>query len=95
MERLTEKDLRRLSDFVRDLYKLRSHDDFTSHLVGALPSITEGDFTSFNEIHSNSSRSSFKTDLAHFFHHSARYAEVLSRHANRLMATPYERPVMR
>ncbi len=81
MEHLTGKDLRRLSDFVRDLYKLRSHDDFTSHLVRALPSITEGDFTSFNEIHPNSGRSSFKTDLAHFFHHSAHYAEVLSRHA--------------
>lgn len=81
MEHLTGRDLRRLSDFVRDLYKLRSHDAFTSHLVGALPSLTEGDFTSFNEIHLNSGRSSFKTDLTHFFHHSAHYAEVLSRHA--------------
>lgn len=81
MEHLTGRDLRRLSDFVRDLYKLRSHDAFTSHLVAALPSITEGDFTSFNEIHPNSGRSSFKTDLTHFFHHSAHYAEVLSRHA--------------
>jgi DNA-binding CsgD family transcriptional regulator len=67
---------------VRDLYKLRSYDDFTSYLVRALPSITEGDFTSFNEIHPNSGRSSFKTDLAYFFQRSAHYGEVLSRYAN-------------
>ena len=45
MEHLTGKDLRQLSEFLCALYQLRSHDEFTTHLVAALPSITKGEFT--------------------------------------------------
>lgn len=81
MERLTGKDLRHLSEFLRELYQLRSHDEFTTHLVTTLPSITEGEFTSYNEIHPEAGTSAFKTDLTPFFRDPAHYADVLTRHA--------------
>ena len=81
MEHLTGKDLRQLSEFLRELYQLRSHDEFTTHLVTTLPSITEGEFTSYNEIHPEAGTSAFKTDLTPFFRDSAHYADVLTRHA--------------
>mgnify|MGYP003381675990 CR=1 FL=1 len=49
MERLTGKELRSLSGFLHELYQLRSHEEFTTHLITAIPAITEGLFTSYNE----------------------------------------------
>lgn len=82
MHSLTGKELSRLSAFLRDLYELRSHEEFTSYLLRALPQITEGDFTSYNEIHIGKGISVFKTDLKTFLDRPQHYAEILTRHAD-------------
>lgn len=62
MERLTGKELRRLSEFLRDLYRLRTHEEFADHVITALPTITEGEFTSYNEFYENGTPGFYKCD---------------------------------
>lgn len=81
MEHLTGKDLRSLMEFLRELYQLRSHDEFTTHLLAALPSITEGEFTSYNEINPPHEASAFHTDVPFFLRDPAHYGGVLAHHA--------------
>jgi DNA-binding CsgD family transcriptional regulator len=78
---LTAKELRKLMEFIRELYQLRSRDEFTKHLLGALPSVTEGEFTSYNEINPVQEESVFHTDVPFFLRHPKHYGEVLARHA--------------
>lgn len=80
-EPLTAKDLRLLSTFIRDLYVLRTHDEFSSHLVAALPSITEGDFTSYNEFPSNGNEGVVKSDQLPYIPNPAYYAGIINRYA--------------
>ena len=82
MERLTGKDLRRLSKFLRDLYQLRTHEEFRNHLLTALPTITEGEFTSYNEIDHRQSTGTFKTDVPGFLDNPEHYGHVLTQHAD-------------
>lgn len=81
MERLTGKHLRRLSEFLLDLYQLRTHEEFTSHLIAALPKITEAEFTSYNEIDHRAGSGTFKTDVPGFLTDPNRYGRVLAQHA--------------
>lgn len=41
MERLSGNQARQVSEFLLDLYQLRTHEEFTSHVITALPKITE------------------------------------------------------
>ena len=77
MERLTGKELRGLSEFLQQLYKLRNYDEFTTHLIEALPTITEGDFTSYNDVNPLHATSVFKTDVIPFIENPVHYGEVL------------------
>ena len=81
MERLTGKELRRISEFLLDLYQLRTHDEFTSHLLKALPTITEGEFTSYNEINNHQGSGTFKTDVPGFLENPEHFGQVLAREA--------------
>ena len=69
-------------EFLRELYQLRSHQSFTAHLVATLPSITEGEFTSYNEINPTHAASTFHTDVPCFLRDPAHYGGVLAAHAN-------------
>lgn len=80
MERLTSKQLRQLSQFLRDLYQLRTHDEFTSHLITALPTITEGEFTSYNEYLHGGQAILYKSDQVPYCPDPAYYATVLQQH---------------
>ncbi len=82
MERLTGKQLRRVSEFLLELYQLRTHEEFTNHLIATLPKITEAEFTSYNEIDRQAGRGTFKTDVPNFLADSDRYGQVLAQHAN-------------
>ncbi|MDP3090777.1 MAG: helix-turn-helix transcriptional regulator [Nitrospira sp.] len=82
MERLTGKDLRRISEFLRELYQLRTHEEFTNHLIVALPTIMEGEFTSYNEINHRQGTGSFKTDHPGFLENPAHYGQALARQAH-------------
>ena len=88
MERLTGKQLRILSEFLRDLYELRTHDDFTTHLISALPAITEGDFTSYNEFVAGDQRVIYKSDQLPYCPDPLHYAKVLQQnlHEHRLVS---------
>lgn len=77
MEWLTGKELRRLSEFLQDLYRLRNHDEFTSHLISALPGITEGDFTSYNEFVAGEQTVLYKSDQLPYCRDPLHYATVL------------------
>ncbi len=81
METLTSKELTRLSIFVRDLYAFRTHDEFSTHLLASIPTITEGEFTSYNEFHSNGQQGVVKSDQLPFIPHPEVYAEILTRYA--------------
>ena len=80
MERLTGKDLRNLSHFLRELYQLRTPEEFTSHLVQALPTITEGEFTSCTEFAPAGNGGRIKADHRPFCDNLAYYTGVLLRH---------------
>jgi DNA-binding CsgD family transcriptional regulator len=80
MERLTGKDLRNLSHFFRELYQLRTHGEFTTHLVHALPAITEGDFTSCMEFAPAGNAGHIKSDHGPFNHNLSHYTNILVRH---------------
>jgi DNA-binding CsgD family transcriptional regulator len=82
MERLTGKDLRRISDFLRDLYQLRTHEEFTTHLVAAIPSITEGEFTTYNEFHLNGKEGIVKSDQIPHISNPGHYAGIINRYAD-------------
>lgn len=77
MEHLTGRDLRTLSDFLHELYQLRTHDEFTTHLVQSLPSITEGEFTSYNEFVAGSPKVIYKSDQLSYCPNPLHYAKVL------------------
>ena len=81
MERLTGKDLRQLSEFLRELYQLRTHEEFTTHLVAAIPSITEGEFTTYNEFHSNGKEGIVKSDQIPHISNPGHYAGIINRYA--------------
>lgn len=83
MERLTGKELRLISGFLLELYRLRNHDEFTSHLLAALPTITEGEFTSYNEINHHQGSGTFKTDVTGFLENPEHFGRVLTREAER------------
>lgn len=77
MEKLIGKDLRRLSVFLQDLYRLRNHDEFTSHLISTLPTIAEGDFTSYNEFVPGEQTVIYKSDQLPYCPDPLHYATVL------------------
>lgn len=77
MEPLNGRELQRLSRFLKELYQLRTHDEFTSHLVGALPIITEGEFTSYNEFLLGEQRVIYKSDELPYCPDPLHYARVL------------------
>lgn len=79
MERLSSRDLRALSKFLRDLYQLRTHDEFTTHLVKSLPTITDGEFTSYNEFLVGSSRVIYKSDQLPYCPDPLYFARVLEK----------------
>ncbi len=77
MEQLTGRDLRTLSAFLHELYQLRTHDEFTTHLVASLPSITEGEFTSYNEFVIGTPSVIYKSDQVPYCPNPSHYAKVL------------------
>lgn len=77
MEPLKGRELQRLSRFLQELYQLRTHDEFTSHLVGALPIITEGEFTSYNEFLVGRRQVIYKSDQLPYCPNPLHYAKVL------------------
>lgn len=79
MERLTGRKLRRVSEFLLDLYQLRTHDEFTSHLLKALPTITAGEFTSYNEYISGGKTILYKSDQLPYCPDPSHYVEVLQK----------------
>ncbi|MEQ1848204.1 MAG: helix-turn-helix transcriptional regulator [Nitrospira sp.] len=79
---MTGKDLRQLSEFLRELYQLRSHEEFTAHLLAALSTITEGEFTSYNEIDHRQGTGTFKADVPGFLDNPEHYGHVLGQHAD-------------
>lgn len=87
MERLTRKELRTLSSFIRDLYQLRSHDQFTTHLISALPTVTTGEFTSYNEFVVGTPSIIYKSDQLPYCPDPSHYAKVLQQnlHEHRLV----------
>lgn len=83
MERLSGKDLLRLSEFLRELYILRNHDEFTTHLISALPTITEGDFTAYNELPYDARKPALaKSDQMAHCSNPEYYASVIAMYAN-------------
>ncbi|ULA63386.1 MAG: HTH luxR-type domain-containing protein [Nitrospira sp.] len=80
MERLTSKQLRQVSEFLRQLYQLRTHEEFTSHLIAALPTITEGEFTSYNEYPADGKAIVYKSDQLPYCPDPSHYATVLQTH---------------
>ncbi len=80
MQRLTGSGLRSLSSFLHKLYELRTHDEFTTHLVQSLPSITEGEFTSYNEFVAGSPKVTYKSDQLPYCPNPSHYAKVLEYH---------------
>lgn len=81
MERLTGQELRQVSEFLREMYRLRTHEEFTSYLLVALPTITEGEFTSYNEINRQEATGTFKTDVPGFLDKPEHYGQALAREA--------------
>lgn len=81
MDRLTGQELQQVSEFLRELYQLRTHEAFTSHLLAALPTITEGEFTSYNEINHREATGTFKTDVPGFLDKPEHYGQVLAQEA--------------
>lgn len=82
MEHLTGKDLRQLSEFLRELYQLRTHEEFTTHLIAAVPSITEGEFTTYNEFHTNGKEGVVKSDQIPHISNPGLYAGIINHYAN-------------
>ena len=80
MERLTGKELRRLSEFLRDLYHLRTHEEFSDHVITALPVVTEGEFTSYNEFYENGRPGFYKCDQVPYCPDPAHYVAMLTRY---------------
>ena len=77
MERLLREELRKLSEFLLDLYQLRSHDQLTSHLICSLPKVTEGEFTSYNEYSVDTPNLTYKSDQLPYCPDPLQYANVL------------------
>lgn len=81
MERLTGKQLRKVSEFLLELYQLRTHEEFTSYMIVTLPKITEGEFTSYNEINHRHGSGTFKTDVPGFLKKPEYFGQVLAKEA--------------
>jgi len=80
MIRLAGGELRRLSKFFRELYQLRTHEEFTDHVISAIPNIVGGQFTSYNEFYEKSRPGFFKCDQTPHCTDPAYYAAVLGRY---------------
>ncbi len=81
MEPLIGKQLRQVSEFLLDLYQLRTHEEFTNHMIVTLPKITEGEFTSYNEINHRHGSGTFKTDVPGFLKKPEYFGQVLAKEA--------------
>lgn len=81
MERLSGNQLRQVSEFLLDLYQLRTHEEFTSHVIAALPKITDGEFTSYNEINHRHGLGTFQTDVPGFLKKPEHFGQVLAKEA--------------
>ena len=77
MEHLTGVDLRTVSAFLQELYQLRAHDEFTTQLIDSLPSITEGEFTSYNEFVVGTPTVIYKSDQLPYCPDPSHYAKAL------------------
>ncbi len=77
MHRLTGRSLRSLSAFLHELYQIRNHEEFTNHLIESLPSITEGEFTSYNEFVVGSPNVIYKSDQLPYCPNPLHYAKIL------------------
>lgn len=82
MDRLTGKDLRKISAFLRELYQLRTHEEFTTHIIAAIPTITDGLFTSYNEFPHAGTPGLAKSDQAPHCPNPEYYASVICRYAD-------------
>jgi len=82
MERLTGKQLQGFSGFLRDLYQLRTHEEFTDHVITALPAITKGEFTSYNEFYENGRPGFYKCDQVPYCPDPAHYVAMLTRYVH-------------
>ena len=76
MEHLTGVDLRTVSAFLHELYQLRTHDEFTTQLIDSLPSITEGEFTSYNEFVVGTPTVIYKSDQLPYCPDPSHYAKA-------------------
>ncbi|CUS38986.1 conserved hypothetical protein [Candidatus Nitrospira nitrosa] len=81
MERLSGNQVRQVSEFLLDLYQLRTHEEFTSHVIAALPKITDGEFTSYNEINHRHGLGTFQTDVPGFLKEPEHFGQVLAKEA--------------
>lgn len=82
MEGLTGKQLRQVSEFLLDLYQLRTHEEFTSHVIEALPKITDGEFTSYNEFIIGDQKILYKSDQLPYCPDPLHYATVLQQNVH-------------
>ncbi len=82
MECLSGKELQRLSEFLRDLYQLRTHEEFSDYVITALPTVTEGEFTSYNEFYENGRPGFYKCDQVPYCPDPAHYVAMLSRYVH-------------
>ncbi len=82
MERLAGNQLRQVSEFLLDLYQLRTHEEFTSHVIAVLPKITEGEFTSYNEFVVDDGTILYKSDQLPYCPDPLHYATVLQQNAH-------------
>ncbi len=69
-----------MSEFLRGLYQLRTHDEFTDHLIAALPTITEGEFSSYNEFYENGTPGFYKCDQVPHCPDPVHYVGMLTRY---------------
>lgn len=58
------------------------HEEFSDHVVAALPTITEGEFTSYNEFYENGRPGFYKCDQVPYCPDPAHYVGMLSRYVH-------------
>lgn len=64
MERLSQKDIRALLEFLRDSYALRDLDAFATHVVSALSRVVPADITTYNEVNPRQLRTNWRWNPA-------------------------------
>ena len=80
MAGVTLHDPQRLSEFLVDLYAIREHQSFSTHLLSALQSLVPSDYISYNEI--DSSQQSMVSAIHRPYHaQAAKLLGVFARHA--------------